>query len=211
MRNATEIVMLIDASASMSHLQDTTIKSVNQFIDEQRSAPGDANIRLVQFNAVSKVMSDGSLNWITPINVGSYRPSGTTALADAVCMEIDLLGKKLASMKESDRPDKVVFVIITDGQENSSVGFDMEQASERIKHQQSKYNWKFLYLAAGVDAFHQGKDLGLTRDKIVAYNSNIQSSQAMYGTLSTSIRNYRSGVATNLSVSDDERSKILSK
>ena len=211
MKNATEIFLLLDASSSMSHLQSSTIESVNSFIKDQQQIPGEAYITIAQFNHSTRIVSEGDLQSIKPINTVSYNPNGQTALADALIIHIDNLGRKLSNTPESERPDKVVFVIVTDGQENASENM-METATVKIKHQEVFYNWKFLYLAAGKEAFDQGGLMYLSPGQMLAFNPTGDSSKQLYIATSAAIGAYRStGQHASLSFSDDSRNAILSK
>ena len=84
-----------------------------------------------------------------------------TALLDAVGRAINETGERLAKMNEQDRPGLVIFVIMTDGLENSSREFTKSQVKEMIEEQQSKYNWHFTFLGADQDAFAEAGGLGI--------------------------------------------------
>lgn len=87
-----------------------------------------------------------------------------TALLDAVGQTIDEVGERLAQTPEQDRPEKVVFVILTDGQENSSVAFSYDDIRRRIQHQENKYNWEFVFLGVGLEGFSEAANIGVRSD-----------------------------------------------
>jgi hypothetical protein len=60
-----------------------------------------------------------------------------------------------------DRPGLVIFVIVTDGQENSSHEFSKARIKEMIDQQQTKYNWQFTFLGANQDAFAEAGGMGI--------------------------------------------------
>ena len=97
-------------------------------------------------------------------------PRGSTALLDAVGQAINETGARLAAVDESQRPGLVVFVIVTDGQENSSREFTREQIRTMVEHQQSAYKWQFTFLSANQDAFAAGGSMGIAQDGINAYS-----------------------------------------
>ena len=72
---------------------------------------------------------------IKPITSKEYYVCGSTALLDAIGITINKVGKTLADIKEEERPGKVMFVIITDGMENSSTEFTYDKIKEMIEHQ----------------------------------------------------------------------------
>jgi hypothetical protein len=92
-----------------------------------------------------------------------------TALLDAVGRAVNETGQRLSRMDEADRPGLVVFVIVTDGAENSSHEFTKAQIKEMITHQQSVYNWQFVFLGANQDAFAEAHDLGIDALKVANY------------------------------------------
>jgi hypothetical protein len=56
---------------------------------------------------------------------------------------------------------KVIFMITTDGIENSSHEFTYEKIKELIKHQQEKFNWEFIFLGANIDAKKEAASIGI--------------------------------------------------
>ena len=158
MRNdLTEIVMVIDRSGSMQPIVKDAEGGVNSFIEEHRK-DGDVILTLCQFNSSYEFVYDA-----VPIQaVGKFelRPSGTTALFDALGSSIDRTGERLSVMPEKDRPGLVIFVIVTDGMENSSREYTADKIKEMIDHQTCVYNWQFVYLGANQDAFAVASALG---------------------------------------------------
>jgi hypothetical protein len=74
-----------------------------------------------------------------------------------------IVGEKLVKMAEEDRPNRVLFLVITDGFENASKEFSASTVSEKIKHQREKYAWDFVFLGAGEEAvLKQHQSLGIT-------------------------------------------------
>ncbi|HYD83976.1 MAG TPA: hypothetical protein VEA63_07975, partial [Opitutus sp.] len=76
----------------------------------------------------------------------------TTALLDAIGHTVDRLGQRLANTPERERPSQVIVAILTDGLENASTRYTWADIATRIRHQQEKYNWRFLFLGANQDA-----------------------------------------------------------
>ena len=164
----TDITMVIDRSGSMQSIQSDAEGGINSFIEQQKQEPGEANVTLVQFDTDYEFVHSG-----VPIRqVPAFKlvPRGSTALLDAVGRAINETGTRLAAMDESQRPGLVVFVIVTDGEENSSREFTRDQIRKMVEHQQSAYNWQFTFLAANQDAFAAGGSMGIAQDGIAAYS-----------------------------------------
>jgi hypothetical protein len=157
----------VDRSGSMQAIQQDAEGGVNAFIAEQAKAPGDALLTLVQFDTEYEFLHRG-----TPIRqVPEYQlvPRGMTALLDAVGRAINETGERLAKMDEADRPGLVVFVVMTDGEENSSKEFTKAQIKQMIQHQQEKYQWHFTFLGANQDAFAEAGAIGIYSDGVADF------------------------------------------
>ncbi len=171
MRNdLTDITLVVDRSGSMGSIREDAEGGVNSFIEQQRQADGEAVLTLVQFDTEYEFLYRG-----VPIDeVEPYRlnPRGMTALLDAVGRAINETGGRLAAMPESERPGLVVFVIVTDGLENSSHEFTRSQIREMIQHQQEKYNWQFTFLGADQDAFAEAGGMGIDPSGVAQFSKN---------------------------------------
>lgn len=157
--NLTDITLVIDRSGSMQDICNDAEGGINAFIAEQAQQPGIALLTLVQFDTEYEFIHHG-----VPIQqVPNYQlqPRGYTALLDAVGRAIKEAGQRLANMPEPERPGLVVFVIVTDGHENASHEFTKEQIKEMIEHQQTVYNWRFIFLGADQYAFDEAQSMGI--------------------------------------------------
>lgn len=193
MKDSTEIVLVVDESYSMNPLRGKTIESVNSFIADQRKIPGEAFIQIVTFSDTFKVIRPRvSIHEVEPLTETSYEPNGCTALVDTLVDRIDTLGAELKARPESERPKNVIFVILTDGEENASKK-PLEEAQKRIRQQTDVYKWSFLYLGAGLAAFSQGTKLGISQDTIASYNATAGGTGAAYSVVSASVTRGRTG------------------
>lgn len=164
----TDITMVIDRSGSMQSIQSDAEGGINSFIEQQKQEPGEANVTLVQFDTDYEFVHSGVP--IKQVPTFTLVPRGSTALLDAVGRAINETGARLAAVDESQRPGLVVFVIVTDGEENSSREFTRDQIRTMVEHQQSAYKWQFTFLAANQDAFAAGGSMGIAQDGIAAYS-----------------------------------------
>ena len=164
-KDYTHILIVLDASGSMSSIQDDITGSFNEFLKKQREEPGKTVFDLYQFSDESKrIVKSADLAKFHDDLMAKYECSGCTALNDAVCTAIDTVGHEFADMPEPERPEHVLCVIITDGMENASREFTTKDVRDRIRHQQDVYKWDFQFLAANQDAFAAGESIGLDRD-----------------------------------------------
>jgi uncharacterized protein YegL len=188
----TEIVCVLDKSGSMYSLQHDTIQGFNKFLEEQKTVKGEANLTLVLFDTAYRFLYDGvDIKTVAPLTVKTYAPDGLTALLDAVGRTIDTVNKRIQSINlPKDRPDKVIFMIMTDGEENASVEYKLEQVKEKI----TKYTgdgWDFIFLGANIDAFNAGLGLGVRGGNIAQYTATSDGISIVFDGLnrySTSLR-----------------------
>lgn len=146
----THLALIVDRSGSMASMASEAQNGINKLIKEQAEVPGDITVSLYQFdNEYEKVFG--------PINAKDapqyvLNPRWSTALLDATHRAIVETGEFLSAKPESQRPSKVVFVVVTDGYENASREVNREKVKNLITQQTEKYNWEFIYLGANLDA-----------------------------------------------------------
>lgn len=188
------VSILLDRSGSMQQIKNDVIGGFNQFIEDQKKVPGEMSLTLLSFasNGDTSLMYDTvKLPDIKPLTDDSYRPAGMTALNDSFVQLINMTGNKLGELTEEERPDKVLIVCITDGEENNSIEHSTETLKQIITHQKEKYNWEFVYIGANQDSFAEAEKRGIK--KSANYNADADGTKAMYASLSASNVRYRSG------------------
>jgi hypothetical protein len=193
MRNDyVDVTLVIDKSGSMQPLTKDTIGGVNNLLAEQRRQEGEARLTMIQFDSRVKFVHTGvNVKNIPDLNEDTYRPSGNTALVDAMAHGIISTGNRLRDMRPEDRPAKVIFVVITDGQENSSNEFNKGQLRQMVREQSNVYNWEFVYLGANVDAFSEAGNLGISYVNAANYGANAKGIGSTYTVVGEKLRSLR--------------------
>lgn len=187
-RNYTHLILVLDESSSMWGLTKATIEGVNGLVTKQKSEPGDFTTAVYKFSSsVSEVTTFQELNQM------NYRPNGSTALLDAMGIAISSEGRKLAELPESERPDKVVVVVVTDGEENTSQTYKIDQIKSMVTLQQNAYNWQFVFLGANIDAFATGGSYGFTAKSTMQYQPTHDSVVRCYAAVSDTLTSFRAG------------------
>ena len=212
MKDSTHIAVLLDRSGSMGVVKDETISGFNHFLKEQKSAGDAATLTLVQFDSegIDTVFNAKPIKDVPDLTPETYEPRSWTPLLDALGKSINDTGAHLRNTNESERPDKVVFVIITDGQENASREFTRTRIKEMIDHQTDVYKWQFVYLGANQDAFAEARGMGVRLDKTANYA--VENMGAAFALTSVNLAKYRrTGVAEALKYSTPQREKLMKK
>jgi len=210
--NYTLVGVVIDRSGSMSSLVSDTIGGFNSLLKEQKNEPGQASVSLCLFSTDYKLTHYDDINQVEELNEISYRPGGGTALLDALGTTIDEIGVRLAAKNEEDRPSKVIIIVITDGQENSSRKYSKNKIKEMISHQEEKYNWSFTFIGANMDAVSAGDSIGFSANNSYNYSASAGGTQKVYATMNNSLKRARvmgSGMKSNESLFTPEEAQSL--
>ncbi|MBR6251354.1 MAG: VWA domain-containing protein [Bacteroidales bacterium] len=164
--NVTELVFVIDKSGSMSGLEDDTIGGFNSMLEKQRGKQGVCHISTVFFANSSEVIHNRrNIDKVEPLTHKDYVPSGGTALLDALGDAINHTVRVQKLLADDERADNVVFVIITDGEENSSQRFSAKMVKQIISHEREKYGWEFIFLGANIDAVETARSYGIRPER----------------------------------------------
>jgi hypothetical protein len=191
--NNSEIVFIVDRSGSMESIKRDMVGGFATLLTELRTVAGECSVTIVQFNIDYAVTFRGSLWDHVPFEI---HPSGGTALLDAMGRAIEETGARLASMPESVRPGRVLVVVITDGEENSSRFYSRAKVFEMVRHQRERYAWEFMFLGANQDAITEAAKVGIRNS--VEYTADMNGINAMAKTSGKSAARYRqSGHAFN--------------
>lgn len=184
MKDYSEFLIILDRSGSMQAAASDHEGGLNSFIQDQQKLDGDVRITLIQFdtNDPCEVVMDG-------VPAGKAEkvkllPRGGTPLLDAIGLGVSHFVKRIDS--QTEKPDIVVVMIITDGEENSS----REWTKERVKSlvaEKEKLGWKFLYLGANVDAFHEAGMYGTqaTQTNALNFHNNLVGTRGLYASVAS--------------------------
>ena len=193
----THIAVLLDRSGSMSSIKNDMIGGFNSFLDEQAKLDGECTISLAQFDDIYETVYDFvSIKEMPKLNDKNFVPRNSTALTDSFARFIKETGNKFVVMKEEDRPEKVLFVSITDGGQNDILKntdkhYTSKELKELIEHQENKYNWQFTFIGANQDAFGIANSIGISTSNTMSYNSTSLGTQNMFQNFSAASVRYR--------------------
>jgi uncharacterized protein YegL len=210
-RNYTHIVMVIDESGSMAPQRDDTIGGVNTFIAEQKEHPRDfwtgdrtlpaekmvradppmkGTISLYTFGGqVRQVYAMKHLASAPNLTSATYKPSGFTPLLDALGRAITETGDHLRGMRDDERPDKVIVLIVTDGHENASITYSKDQIARMVREQRDIYKWDFVFIGADINAIDEAAQYGISGAAAMQYDKG--STHSTYAVASANVMRSR--------------------
>lgn len=163
----TYIGMVLDESGSMALIRDTVISSFNEYLEDRKKDEGENYFTLIKFNTqYKKVCTNLTPKNVDKLTTNSYTPSGMTALYDALGRTINEIDAVL------EKDDRVLIVILTDGQENSSVEYTRETIFSLIKEKEATGRYTFVYLGATQDAWLAAGGLGIAVQNTVQFDHN---------------------------------------
>ena len=187
-----DITLVLDRSGSMASVREDTIGGFNSFLEQQKAVPGSACLSLIQFDDKYEVLYEGRRLQDAPLlSAQTFVPRGSTALLDAVGRTIHSVGVRLAALPERERPGKVLFVVMTDGEENASREFSSGQIFEMITHQREKYQWEVVFIGANQDAIAAGASYGIPQSNVLNFAATPAGTRRMNATLSQATTNLR--------------------
>ena len=191
-KNLTEIVFILDRSGSMAGLESDTIGGFNAMLARQKKEAGEALVSTVLFDDVSEVIHDRvAIQRVKPLTEKAYFVRGCTALLDAVGGAVKHISNVHKYAREEDRPEKTIFVITTDGMENSSRQYSYEQVKVLIEKQKEK-GWEFLFLGANIDATKEAARFGIGADYAANYHADSKGTGVIYEAMDEAICSVRS-------------------
>jgi hypothetical protein len=214
MRNDyVHIDVLLDRSGSMKRIRNDIIGGFNFFLQTQKQHPSYATLSLTQFDCYGSDPCFSIVHHFIPVqNIPeltkeTFAPRGNTPLFDALGRGITKLGEYLSNMSENERPFKVIYVVITDGEENSSKKFSKQQILEMINHQIESYKWDFVFLSADPAAFREAQTLGFRTQQSMIYAANAVGVRNMYSSFGEATSQVRSGLKNSVTFTEEDRKK----
>ena len=194
-KGLTELVFVLDKSGSMSGLEKDTIGGFNSMLAKQKEVDGECLITTVLFDNGYELLHDRiDICAVSPITEKEYSVGGSTALLDAIGRTINKISNAQRHTADEFRAENVMFVIITDGEENASREYLSDKVKAQIQRQKEKYGWEFLFLGANIDAVETARHFGIGADRAVNYHSDHEGTQLNYEVLSEAVSAVRCSV-----------------
>jgi uncharacterized protein YegL len=158
--------VILDKSGSMASKLNDVIEGFNAYVDGlAKEDKVEYLFSLTLFDTMVAYRDVAiPLTSVRKLNQELYVPGGNTALNDAIGITV----RKV----EGDRPqvDKVITVVMTDGEENSSREWTHDAVKALIDHKEKEGIWTFAFLGAAPNAWVQGRSLGIPLGNVAQYD-----------------------------------------
>lgn len=181
MNEATTIlVSIIDRSGSMSGLEQKTIEGFNHFLKGQREVKGDVEVNTVLFDDQFEILHNKlPIQHVPAMTHEQYFTRGSTALLDAIGRSIHHIETRITHA-EKRLADKIIFLIITDGMENSSRQYSFEIIRSLIKKHTKNDGWEFIFMGANMDAVKEAARYGIHANRSMNYRATEKGVEHVY-------------------------------
>jgi hypothetical protein len=190
-RERTDITVVLDRSGSMQAVLGQTIEGFEAFVEKQKRTEGECRLTLYQFDTVyERVYRNRPIHRVPRL---ALRPRGATALFDAMGRAIRETAERIEWQTESQRPARVIMVIITDGMENSSREFTREQVFALVRHYTEICDWQFVFLGANQDAIQEATKLGIDAGAAMTYHANDLGTRNAWKATAEAVARHRQG------------------
>jgi Mg-chelatase subunit ChlD len=194
------IYILLDRSGSMAGIAPDVIGGFNTFLDQQRAAGPDARITLVQFDsqdAHEVILNGAPIAEARHLDATIFSPRGGTPLLDATARLIALADAAATARQNAGLPpEQVVFVSITDGEENSSTGHTLAQVRTLIDERTAQ-GWLFVFLSAALNAYGEAGAMGVHRMNTRTFTHDSEGATSAMMALSERVMELRDDLAEN--------------
>lgn len=190
-KNLTELVFILDKSGSMAGLERDTIGGFNSMLGKQKQVEGECRITTVLFDNRYELLHDRiDIRAVRPMTEREYQVGGCTALLDAIGRTIHKLTGVQRNTAEEYRAGNVMFVIITDGEENASREYSAEKVKAMIEEEKT-HGWEFVFLGANIDAVETEGRFGFSADRAVDYVPDSQGTALNFQMMSDAVAGFR--------------------
>lgn len=199
--NTNHVVFILDESGSMGSVYDVTITSFNEYVENQKNDSMKTGIKtfisLYKFDGynIKEVYNKKDVLETPKLDKNNYRPGGGTNLLDSIGTVMVNTNKDLGDMPVNLRPS-LIFVILTDGEENTSKYYDNDDIKKMVS-KAGDAKWSFMFLGANINAFETGSKYGFTTHNSIQLSGSAASVAAGINSASEMTTRLRSAYSTN--------------
>ena len=204
--NITHIVILLDRSGSMESIAGDIVGGFNQFMRGQAAAGTDARVTFVQFDTEDPqevIVAGAPIAEVVPLTGVTFVPRGGTPLLDATGQLIARIDANQAAREAAGLPkEDIVFVSITDGEENSSREFTLARIRQLVTEKQAQ-GWTFVFLSAALDVYGEANAMGVAAGSVQAFQANARGTGIAFADLNLKMTQFRTKKRQGLDTAAD--------
>jgi len=191
-KGLTELVFILDKGGSMGGLETDTIGGYNSMLEKQKSIDGECHITTELFDKNYELLQDRiDIKAVSSISEKEYGVEGSTAHLDAIGKTIHKIGNAQKPTGDDYRAEKVMFIIIPDGEENSSREYSADMVKAQIERQKKNYGWEFIFLGANIDAVETAGRFGISADRAQNYHADGEGVELNFRVMSEAVATFR--------------------
>lgn len=159
-------ILVLDKSASMFKNKKDLIDGFNNLVLEQQVEKSTNLLTVITFNNRVEVFKEETFPNVSKIEDSDIITKGSTALLDAVGEVYDMI-------LNNDNYTNITLTIITDGQENSSKNYTIDNLNERKKLIDEKYTLNMIFIGADISCVTEN-EVNAHASQSVDCSGNIQ-------------------------------------
>lgn len=196
--NKINIICILDMSGSMISIIEDARKGFNQFLKEQKQSDNKIKFTLMFFDTSFYVpYKNVNIKKVKKVNEDTYYANGGTSLYDAIGLSIDDHVDKLGKTPKEKRPDKTLFVVLTDGEENSSTVYHKDLIKAMVTEMREEFKAEFIYLGANQDSCFQAESMGMSGNNSFDYDATGDGISIAYANISKATSYYSDNDVTD--------------
>lgn len=198
-RRKTHVALILDKSGSMGSMLTETISGFNEQLETLKQMQSDANEVAVTFTVFGTEVDircvGQPVEEVIELTTETYRPSGWTALYDAVGLTII----KLEDEAQAGPDDAFLVMVFSDGQENQSKEYRANTLASVIKRLEGTGKWTFSYMGSNQDLGALAQDLGVAVSNVCSYEATKSGSRSAFSAQRRATKRYFSARASGQS------------
>lgn len=200
MEKPTYITLLLDKSQSMEVTKKSTIDGFNKFLSSQKEDGLNKIVSLYQFNQRRYTTFENlDLKKVENLNYDAFIPEGSTALNDAIGFTIER-----TNHITKNKDYNIIFVILTDGEENSSRNYDSHDIEKSILKMKER-DWNFIFIGANQDAILSGAKYGIDVNSSLTFSQSDGGTANCFDSLSCAVNRQINSDGGAISFTSEER------
>lgn len=209
------INILLDRSGSMSKLTSDVLGGINVFLDNQRKDAKEKGQEIIVNldifdNETENVFKNVNINDCPELTSDVYYARGGTAYLDALGRSIGNSQAYYDSLPEKDRPNKILTVVHTDGEEWASKEFTKAKIKNLVE-EKTKEGWNFAFLGADIDATSESSSMGIAAGSTLQYTNTPDGTNELFQKLNCSISEYKCDSSVGIGVNNPNYSLFVDK